>query len=177
MGLQYENLEARVRTFMLEEIESDVDTGVIYISNYLNERGQIEWPNLLREAARNGRDDSLAHEIRTGDHLKDQVERRKPKGGYTLVAVPYTAHETLAEGEFNRYFCRGLCRWAIENGVELEVYRAKVVAQPRPASEQMIGSRFDPQTILDDLRATTGLEPALGLPPGPNSGLTLRYRA
>ena len=82
----------------------------------------------------------------------------------------------MGEGEFNRYYCRGLCRRAIEEGVaQLQVYRAKAVAEPRPASQAKIGALVDPAAILDDLRRTQGVEPALGLPPGPNSGLTLRF--
>lgn len=175
MGLRYENLDEETRRFMLEEIELDARDGTIYISNYLNDHGCEAWPHLLREAAERGTDDSLAAAIRADRCLKDRVERRKPKGGTTIVAVPYTAHETMGEGEFNRYYTRGLCRRAIEHGVaQLEVYRAKEVMQPRTDSERKIGARVDPKLILEDLRRTQGVEPALGLPPGPNSGLTLR---
>lgn len=175
MGLIYENLEPAVRNLMLEEIEIDIANGTIYISNYLNEVGCAAWPELLRAAARSGRDDSLSQAIRANGCLKTHTDRRKPTGGYTKAAVPYTAHETMGEGEFNRYYKRGLSRYAIDNGIpHLEVYRAKAVENPRPASQEKIGLLVDPQVILDDLRSTQGLEPALGLPPGPNSGLTLR---
>jgi hypothetical protein len=43
--------------------------------------------------------------------------------------VPVTAADTLAEGEFNRFYLRGLCRRAsAANMAEIEVYRAKEVA-------------------------------------------------
>lgn len=175
MGLAYENLDETTRRFMLEEIDMDVQNGTIYISNYLNPHGCETWPGLLRAAAENGNDDSLAMAIRRDRCLKDRVERRKPKGGTTMAAVPITAHETMGEGEFNRYYTRGLCRRAIEERLPyLEVYRAKPVQEPRPASQAKIGTHVDPGVILDDLRQTQGVEPALGLPPGPNSGLTLR---
>jgi hypothetical protein len=175
MGLAYENLVQSVRQFMLEEIELDIANGTIYISNYLNESGCAMWPDLLKSAAANGNDDSLASALKQTGCLKTHTERRKPKGGYTLAAVPYTAHETMGEGEFNRYYTRGLCRHALANGIpRLEVYRAKPVEYPRPASQEKIGVLVDPSIVLNDLRATQGVEPALGLPPGPNSGLTLR---
>ncbi len=98
-------------------------------------------------------------------------EKRKEKP----VRVPITAPDTLAEGEFNRFFVRGLCVKAIEDGIpEVEVYRGKQVNQPRPQSEAMIGKRISAKRLLDDLRVSQGVEPALGLPPGPNSGLTVR---
>lgn len=175
MGLSYENLDEQTRRFMTEEIDMDVSNGRIYISNYLNPQGCESWPRLLRTAAETGTDNSLAAAIVADRCLKTHVERAKPMGGFTVAAVPYTAHETMGEGEFNRYYTRGLCRRAIEEGIpSLEVYRAKAVTQPREASQVKIGLQVDPSVILIDLRSTQGVEPALGLPPGPNSGLTLR---
>lgn len=175
MGLAYENLDIGTRHFMVEEIDLDISNSSIYISNFLNAQGCESWPRLLREAAEQGTDESLCAAITRDRCLKSHYERRKPKGGYTMAAVPHTAHETMGEGEFNRYFTRGLCRRAIQDGLAaLEVYRAKVVADPRPTSQTKIGLLVDPRAILEDLRRTQGLEPALGLPPGPNSGLTLR---
>ncbi len=81
----------------------------------------------------------------------------------------------MAEGEFNRFYVRGLCRRAIEDGIQqLIIYRAKAVMTPRPGSEEKIGTSVDSAAILADLRTTIGVEPALGMPPGPNSGLTLK---
>lgn len=160
---------------MVEEIEADQAAGAMYISNYLNDKGCGDWPGLLLDAAREGDDDSLSAAIQNNGCLKTHVERRKPKGGFTQAAVPYTAHQTLGEGEFNRYYTRGLCRFAIERGIpQLEVYRGKAVAEPRAASQAAIGKLVDPSAVLEDLRTTQGVEPALGLPPGPNSGLVLR---
>lgn len=175
MGLRYENLDDATRRFMVEEIDMDVQSGAIYISRYLNPRGCDAWPVLLREAAERGTDDTLASAIVRDRCLEERVERKKPKGGVTMVNVPVTAHETMGEGEFNRYYTRGLCRRAIAEGIpQVEVYRAKDVREPRPDSERKIGALVDPAVILEDLRRTQGVEPALGLPPGPNSGLTLR---
>lgn len=175
MGLAYENLDEVTRDFMVREIRMDIASGNIYLSNYLNETGCANWPDMLLDAATAGTDDALADAIRSGGCLKSKVERRKPKGGYTLAAVPHTAHATMGEGEFNRYYARGLCARAIDAGISaLEVYRAKTVGEPRETSQAKIGTRVDPKVILADLRQTQGVEPALGLPPGPNSGLTLR---
>lgn len=82
------------------------------------------------------------------------------------------AHEVLAEGEFNRFYMRALCLHASQTEQGVVVFRAKSVARPRPESEQMIGRRMDPARLLTDLR-THPTDTALGLPPGPNSGLSL----
>ncbi|MGH3041645.1 MAG: hypothetical protein ACRDNG_07905 [Gaiellaceae bacterium] len=81
----------------------------------------------------------------------------------------------MAEGEFNRFYARGLCADVVASGgTEVQVYRGKDVQNPRSESQAMIGRRLPAQSLLDDLRTSQGVEPALGLPPGPNSGLTIR---
>lgn len=88
--------------------------------------------------------------------------------------VPVTAPWTFAEGEFNRFYLRGLCLRAIDEGKSIEVYRAKAVVAPRPESTALIGARLNPHTLLADLRIHLAVDTALGLPAGPNSGLSGR---
>lgn len=176
MGLKYANLDAETRRFMVEEIDRAIADGSIYVSPWLSAVGRADWNNLLRTAASNGDDNSLAQELRQKGRVSQTAQRKKPKSEELMTYnVPVTAPDTMSEGEFNRFYVRGLCRRAIENGIkQLEVYRAKDVAQPRPGSEEKIGSMVDPKAILEDLRTSPGVEPTLGLPPGPNSGLTLK---
>ena len=173
MGLQFFDLDDATRTAMLAEIDADASGTGFYISNYLNDAGGMAWPPLLREAARSGSDDSLGAALQAARAFKQQVERRKPTGGFTMVAVPVTAAQTLSESQFNMYFMRGLAVRALAEGKRLLVYRAKAVANPRPESEQLVGSYLDPQTVLDVLRRTKGVEPEIGIPM-PNSGLCVR---
>ena len=92
-----------------------------------------------------------------------------------MAKVPHTTPDILAEGEFNRLYARGLCVTVLALGrTEVEVYRGKVVQNPRPESQAMIGRCMPAQKLLEDLRMSQKVEPALGLPPGPNSGLTVR---
>jgi hypothetical protein len=175
MGLKFDDLIDGVRQFMIEEIELDAKTDKLHLSAWLTQSGQGNWSDALRNAANSGNDDTLASEIRSSGMLVRQIQRRKPKGGYTWADLPFDAHQVLAESEFNRYFCRGLSRHAINIGMpRLQVYRAKTVAQPRAESQSKIGLLVDPQTILIDLRSSQGVEPALGIPPGPGSGISLR---
>lgn len=164
------------RRFMLEEIEFDVARSNLYISPRLSASGAREYPDLLREAARNGTEASLAAELRTSrGRMNTTEQRRKPKGGFTTAQVPVTAPDTLAEGEFNRFYARGLCRRAVAEGIKtVAVYRAKAVDNPRPESEALIGTHLPPQQLLNDLRVHVGTDTALGLPAGPNSGLSVR---
>ncbi|MCR5873967.1 hypothetical protein LRS10_08800 [Phenylobacterium sp. J426] len=156
----------------IDEGKSDPARG-LYISNYLNERGALVWPDLLLEAARSGNDDSLSGQLAIQGCFQAQVERRKPSGGYTFARVPVTAPQTLAESQFNMYYMRALALRALEIGAGLIVYRAKWVENPRSSSEQMIGTTLDPAEVLSELRATRGVNPPSHIPL-PNTGLTVR---
>jgi hypothetical protein len=175
MGLIYEHLDERIREFMIKEIEFDITKKNLYISKRLNDTGRDKYQELLKSAAQMHDDNWLANELRSSGCFKAFVEKEKPSGGSTTAKVPVNAPETLAEGEFNRFYIRGLCRAAIEDSIpELEICRGKEVSQPRPESEASIGKTVRAEKLLEDLRKSVGVEPALGVPSGPNSGLTAR---
>lgn len=176
MALYYENLDDRTRQLMLEEMDYDVAHNQLHISPLLSGQGERDYPNLLREAIQSGSDESLAQNLQVRRRLSRALPRRKPKGGYGIASTPENAAEMLAEGEFNRYYIRALARRALEDGIsELVVYRAKPVSSPRPESEARVETTLPPGDLLADLRSHTGDEtPRLGVPSGPNSGLSVR---
>lgn len=158
---------------MRAEVETDIASGALYESPRLSDRGRADYPTLLLNAVGDGSDESLANELGAHGRLKE-MESATRNGKTFPKKVPVTAAETLAEGEFNRFYARGLCRRAIAEGQKnVRVYRAKEVSAPRAASEAMIGKSVDAQALLDDLRSSSGVDPALSLPPGPNSGLSV----
>lgn len=175
MALNYENLDVRTRQYIQSEVDLDISRGKLYISPRLSPQGIEKYPSILKEAIQGHEDTWFADELRRTSCMNATEKRRKRGGGFSTCKVPITAPGTLAEGEFNRFYVRGLCIRAIEDGIEdLEVCRAKDVIQPRPESEAMIGKKISAKKLLEDLRESQGVEPALGLPPGPNSGLTVR---
>lgn len=175
MVLNLTNLDSKTRDHMTEEINQDISEGRLYISPRLNASGQSQYPALLKEAAQLNDDVWLSQQIRSKGLLKTEETRRKPSGGTTVVKVPVTAPDTLAEGEFNRFYCRGVCARAVEEGKpSVQVYRAKHVEKPRPESEAKVGVIIDATQLLNDLRTSQGVELALGIPPGPNSGLSVQ---
>lgn len=175
MGLDYRNLDDRTRRLMLAEIDRDLAASTLYLSDNLSDRGKGVYPELLREAARSGNDDTLATAIR--GHLNSHEKLRRLKsGGFSKPPVMRSnAHEMMAEGEFNRFYIRALCARAIEDGLSgVVVFRAKAVQSARSASEQKIGQTMPAEALLSDLRNSPGVNTALGLPPGPNSGLSVQ---
>lgn len=184
MSLQLENLEDDVRKLIMEEIERDEAGGNLFFSNRLRADKKDIYLHLLKEALAKGNDDSFALTIKTSQCL-NQKETRDTKKGAIQADVPYNAHITLAEGEFNRYYIRGLCRKSLLEGKQLEVYRAKYVSSPRPESQVKIGQVVDAAKLLEDLRKDNALGEknrgewvtnALGIPAGPNSGLSVRLK-
>jgi len=174
MALNYKNLDARTRTLMLSEIERDVAGGTLYLSDNLSPQGRSDFPDLLRESAEKGSDVTLAAAIlrRLNSHKKPG---RLKSGEYSKPPVMRSnAHEMLAEGEFNRYYIRALCLRATEDGnPTVVVYRAKAVEHARSESERKIGVAVPVTELLRDLRSHPGVDTALGLPAGPNSGLSV----
>lgn len=160
---------------MVSELEHDISRNALYISPRLSGIGRESYPTLLRTALQAGSDASLANDLRLAGRLNTHEERRKPSGGTTLAKVPVTAADTLAEGEFNRFYIRALCLRAMsEPDSTLVICRVKAVSAPRPESEALIGSTISPEQLLADLRNNPGIDTALGVPPGPNSGLTVQ---
>jgi len=176
MALYLENLDDRTRQLMLDEMDYDIEHHQLHISPFLSGQGQRDYENLLRDALQNGNDETLAQSLREHRRILRTLPRRNPNGGYSIAATAENAAQVLAESEFNRYYIRGLAPRAIEDGIpELVIYRAKPAKNPRPESEARVETTISPQDLLDDLRAHPGDEPpALGVPAGPNSGLSVR---
>lgn len=160
---------------MVEEINADIANGRLYMSSRLSDQGIEEFPNLLITAAQSHDESWLTQQLR--GKFKT-METRSVKGKTIEAKVPETAPETLAEGEFNRFYMRALCRRAIEENVaNLIAYRAKDVTNARSESERIINQLFSPESLLNDLRGNPGTDTALGLPPGPNSGISVKIVA
>lgn len=164
----FKQLTPEIRALMLEEVEHDIGQGTLYYSKRFTDQGIQDYPDLLRDAVNTGNDVTLGNSLQQKYRIATQ---ETTKTG--VKKVPFDAHETLAEGEFNRFYIRAICVWSMKHGKSLRVYRAKHVENARSASELKIGQSADPQQLLNDLRANPGVDTALGLPAGPNSGLSV----
>lgn len=154
---------------MLQEVELDIANGNLYMSKRFNNVGTANYPDLLREASQSQNEIWLAGELRCQECMK--THKVTTRG---TSAVPVTAADTFAEGKFNRFYIRGVCARALDEGIEeVFVYRAKAVSEPRPESQMLIGKKKSAKAVLNDLRNSLGVETALGLS-RPNSGLSVR---
>jgi hypothetical protein len=81
----------------------------------------------------------------------------------------------LAEGDFNRYYMRGVALRAIEELRQVvEVYRARLSMEPRPESAQLEGRRLNAADVLSHLRGPLSADPSVAPLGRTNSGLSVR---
>jgi hypothetical protein len=173
MPLHYENLDPTTRRYALAELDADLAAGVFRPSERLRPAAAADFQRLLHEAIRYYDDRWL--EERIPDLLVDFEPRRTPSGGETTAKLPEGAPRMLAEGEFNRYYMRGLALRAIEEGRQVvEVYRARLSLEPRPESVELEGQRLPAREVADYLRGTTGTDSPAAALGRPNSGLSVR---
>lgn len=172
MSFNFLNLDPTTRGFMLDEIQAARQDKNIYYSKRFNDLGIARWPDLLEEAARSHDEHWLAYQIEAEGLMKGLESARTPSGGYTIKYVPHTAAETMAEGQFNRYYILGVCRRALAEGrPSVVVYRAKARADHRPESDALIDTAIPAQTLIEQLRpCQISLGHALLQP---NSGLSV----
>jgi len=172
MALALGNLDESTRKHMLAELDRDERTSEgPYISPRLSPAGIEVYPQLLRDAIADGDDNTLEAAL-SAPGLFNAEEAYGP-GKAKTRKMNVRAPQILAEGEFNRYFIRGLCALLCTNGGgKVEVYRARESSWARPESEALIGTRIDATELLEDLREHVGEAPSLL--PDVNSGLSVR---
>jgi hypothetical protein len=171
--LRLENQDTRTRWLMINELDNDARAGRLYDSPLLTKVGREDYPSLLRDAILNRDEEWLAGEL-----LKEGRVARSElvgQGDMEREILPETVKVLVAQ-EFNRLYCRAICRRAIEQRAPyVQVYRAEEVPSPCPEVLQtVLHSNHDPADMLGSLRKCDSLEATLSLPNRQRSGLSLR---
>ncbi|MFO7696847.1 MAG: hypothetical protein R6X16_06780 [Anaerolineae bacterium] len=169
MALRYENLDDKTRAFMLSEYDRDSDDGQLYVCKRLKSAGQRHFPGLLRESIGQHDDAWLARQLCDLLLLSSSSGPGQAEAGTRMA-------DGIAEGEFNRYYMRGLCARAVAEGVaQVQVYRAKVVATRNASTLESIGQFLSPATVLAEFHSSHQTDPALASPFGADTGLSMRF--
>jgi hypothetical protein len=174
VSLDLANLDSCTRRFMLAELDSDVATGTLYRSPQLSEQGQQQYYALLRAAVTSGTEESFAEALRRRQAVlpPDRWQHAREVGPEEALTA---ATVRLAEREFHRFYIRGLCRRALDQGVQtLEIYRAKPAEPRRTLSDDMVGIRVTASSLLEDLSGEFRSWPPHGLPQCRDPGLSVR---
>ena len=173
MPLHYENLDPTTRRYALAELDADLKSGAFHASDRLRPTAITEYQRMLHEAIRYYDDRWL--EERASDLLVDFETRQTKAGGVTTAKIPEMAARLLAEGDFNRYYMRGVALRALEEGRQVvEVYRARLSLEPRPESTELEGHRLAAREVLDQLRGLTNAEPTIPRLGRINSGMSVK---
>jgi len=160
---------------MVAEFDGDLGAGTLYRSPQLSEDGVREYPGLLRAALLTGTDASFAEALCAHEALRPlgRWQHSKEVGASDALA---TATAVLAEREFHRFYIRGLCRRALDQGVRtLVIYRARASTPGRTSSDAMVGVQITASSLLEDLRCTFRSLPPHGLPQCRDPGLSVRF--
>jgi hypothetical protein len=176
MAMNYVSLDPIIRLLMVEELQLDISLNKLYQGKRLTPYGLQDWPDALKSAFEVGNDVTLTNWLAHPGRL-EAFEEYTLKGITRSRHVPVTAAQTFAEGEFNRFYIRAVCRQAMNTrtGV-VTAYRARYSENPRPESIAIDGRQFNAEAVLNDLWENTsvdGISTALGMPPGPNSGMSV----
>ena len=173
MPLQYQNLDPTTRRYAIEGLDWDLANDTFHVSERLRPTAIDNYKRFRRDALRYY--DDLWLEERASDLIVEVETRRRKSGGTTTARIPEMATRMLVEGDFNRYYMRGVSRRAIEEqrGV-VEVYRARLSLDARPESAEIEGARLSPQDVLNWLRGQPSADSPATRLGRPNSGLSVR---
>jgi hypothetical protein len=146
------DLNEETRPFILDAIDQAEKTGNIYYSSRFTDKGREEWLPLLKEAASKHNEHWLAYKLEENQLMKGFENAIRPSGGYSIKHVPLTASETFAEGQFNRFYILGLCKYAKHKGIaNLLVYRAKESKVERLESNLLLNKQIPIDEIENQL--------------------------
>jgi len=166
IDLDFEN----VREFMLQELELDITKDKICFSPILRKDSHQKYIDLLKTHILSGSPNTLASEIQSNQCMCIREPYRTKSRKLKDRLVPITAHQTLAEDDFNRFYMRGICLKALEIEKKIVVYRTKPVKYPRIEIFNLIGDLPDPSEFIEGWRAFPNSETLFEL----NSGLSVR---
>ena len=139
---------------MIVELKKDLNSGLFYTPKTIYQDKIDEYIEMLKKYFKENSLDELTEEIN-----KNFINRNYPR-------IKSTSHETLAEGESNKYYQKAMCQVAIPNSKKIRIVRRKSVDKPKGLPGFTEGTEFDSKDYYDTLRG-------LFNPLGPNSGLTI----
>ena len=172
MPMHYAELDEKTRAIMLSEFDAEQAGGNPYRSKALSAGGQQAFPQLMRDAIKNGTEASLAAAV-ADPSLWEQTETFVREGVpcERKRNIPQSA-ERFATTEFSTWYVRGLARRLMDEGVEkCQIYRgAQPKWEPRDCAKHE-GLIVDVKTVYDNHRVRYWPEPgnkeALSIPLAP----------
>ncbi len=163
--LRLPDIDNRIRWLMIEELEQSEADATLFVPDFLTAEGREDYSSMFRSAILQRDEEWLADDL-LGRGLVAASEAPARASG--AAARPLSPHviRALVRGEYNRLYCRALCRAAMEDRVpELQVFRAEGVGNSTSEVGDYEGRMVRARALFDGLRTDT-LDAFLGLPQG-----------
>lgn len=170
MEYNFLDLNKEIRNLMKEEVLFDLNEGILSKSTRFNDEGGSRYSDILFKNIENGDEETLSKEL-AGLFKTKEISHDK-KGNIIEKDVPVDASKNFANTEFNRFYMRGLCVFALKNNKDLEIYRAKESQNHRAESDNLLGSKID--NIQESLTILRDNKNYYNFIAKPNSGLSLK---
>jgi len=170
MKYNFLDLNKEIRNLMKEEVILDLDKGILSKSTRFSDEGNSRYSDILLKNIGNGDEETLGSEL-VGLFNPKEISHDK-KGDRIEKNIPLDANETLANTEFNRFYMRSLCVFALKNNKNLEIYRAKESLNHRVESDSLLGSKIE--NIKEALTTLRDDKKYYNFIAKPNSGLSLK---
>ncbi|MBR9704056.1 hypothetical protein GOV12_01485 [Candidatus Pacearchaeota archaeon] len=152
---KYINPSEEVRKLMIIELENDLKTKLFYVPKTIHQDKIEEYKEILKEFFK----------TKSLNELIQKINNNFINRSYKYIKN--ISHETLAEGEWDKYYQKALCQKAIPNNKKVKIIRWKTVDKPKYLIGFTEGTKFDSKDYYSELMKSQFH------PLGPNSGLTI----
>ncbi len=150
MKANFEELDEETRKFILEEFETEHNSGNPFTSQLLSDTGREVFPEFMKKAIMSGDEEFLTISLSKEEYWKEKQEYTR--NGITRerrINFNQTA-ERLGFSKFNTWYVRGLAKKFIAEGVEkCQVYRAKEAKWEPGECSKHEGQVMDVKTIYE----------------------------
>jgi hypothetical protein len=153
--LRLKNLDNAIKSLMLDEFDRSAANRTLFVPNILTEEGQEDYQHLFRYAVLQANPETLADALIDGKLVLPAESPARVDGA---AARPITRQvvEAYVKGEFNRLYCRAVCRVALgRNLAEVVVYQAEDAVELTPECSRRQGERVEAQSLFDALERST----------------------
>jgi len=157
------NLNNLSRGLMAKEFDTYDRNGTLMVPDVLSAEGREWYSSIFRDAVTNFDEEWLAEQLLAPEYIG--VESTAGENGTVGRPVDPSVIEAFVKGEFNRLYCRAVCRMALDKGEQnVIVYQAEDFADPVPEYIACEGRAVPARPLYASLEHAT-LDDFLELPP------------
>jgi hypothetical protein len=125
--MNFEELDGKTREYMLVQFETEEASGNPYRGERLTAAGRAVFPDLMRQAIKNGNEQSLRNSLMNPGYWNPTETYERSGIVRTRNINMQQAVEQLGLSEFNTWYVRGLAKRLMDEGVRsCQAYRGEM---------------------------------------------------